>query len=64
MERGATVRLVAYGDEIITRTVVGAVNGTVLVCREDEWTKSQRSGREPTVVGFPLTAVVQEPRGV
>ncbi len=63
MERGTTIRLVAYGDEIITRTVVGAANGTLMVCRADEWSKAQRSGREPTVVGFPLSAVVQESIG-
>lgn len=63
MQRGSTVRLVAYGDEIITRTVVGTANGTLLVCRVEEWGKAQRTGREPTVVGFPLSAVVQEPTG-
>jgi hypothetical protein len=59
MERGSTVQLLAYGDEVITRTIVAVTSGVVLVCREDEWVRAQRTGREPTVVGFPVSAVIQ-----
>lgn len=58
MESGEKVRLRAYGGGEIVRRVVKVEGPTVLVCREEEYTKAEREGREPTAVGFPAQAVI------
>jgi hypothetical protein len=59
MNEGSTVKLRAYGGEIIERRIVAVRGNTVAVCKDEEYQAAQREGREPLSVGFPLSAVVE-----
>lgn len=54
-----TIRLRAYGDEVITRVAVREEDGVVLVCKQTELEAARREGREPRLVGFPASDVVE-----
>lgn len=56
---GSTVRLLAYGNEVITRRVVEVRPGVVYVCREDEYERAVRERREPVTVGFASHDVLE-----
>jgi len=53
-----TIRLVAFGGEIITRVAVREEDDFVLVCRPEELATAQREAREPRLVGFPKSDIV------
>lgn len=56
---GTMIKLLAYGDEVITRRVVEVRPGVVYVCREDEYERAVREHREPVTVGFPIADVLE-----
>ena len=58
LQAGATVRLRAYGGEVIERRVVAIHESSVAVCTEAEYEAARVAGRPPVAVGFHLTAVV------
>lgn len=58
-----TVRLRAYGGEIIERVLLAVERGTVVVCRKEEYEAAERERREPVVIGFPLSDVVESDEG-
>ena len=53
-----TIRLVAFGGEIITRVAVSEEDDVVLVCRPEELAIAHREHREPRLVGFPKCDIV------
>ena len=57
---GDVVRLRAYGGEEIQRRVVEVTKDVILVCREDEYRRAQRQGRQPLSVGFRRTYLLPE----
>jgi len=56
---GTTVKLLAFGNEVITRRVVEVRPGVVYVCREDEYERAARERREPITVGFASADVLE-----
>lgn len=58
MQIGDTVRLKAYGGEIIERRVVAVEGDTVAVCTDQEYAQAAKEGREPLSVGFKREYVV------
>jgi hypothetical protein len=63
MQPGDTIRLRAYGGEEIERRVVGVKGDVVVVCRDEEYQKARKEGREPITVGFRIDDVLQESVG-
>ena len=53
------VNLLAYGDEVILRTVVSVENGVYFVCKREEFEAAKREAREPRCIGFRKEYVVR-----
>ena len=58
MQPGDMVRLIAYGDVVIERRVVGVSAKAVYVTGDEEYSSAVREGRTPRMVGFRLVDVV------
>jgi hypothetical protein len=43
----------------LTRIVVQIIETTVVICKEEEWIRAKKEGRDPICVGFPLSAVIR-----
>ena len=52
MQIGQTIRLRAYGDEVLQRVVVSEVEDTVYVCMQQEFEAAKADNRAPKCVGF------------
>ena len=52
LQPGDVVRLRAYGGQEIERRVVEATKDVIMVCREDEYQRARKQGRQPLSVGF------------
>lgn len=59
LKDGAIVKVMAYGDEIITRRCAGVRGQVALICSEQEWQAAQREQREPICTGFQAFNVVE-----
>ena len=58
MKEGEMVRLRAYGGAEIVRKVIEIGTDHVVVCREEEYQRAEREGRDPIKVGFPLDTII------
>jgi hypothetical protein len=56
----ATVKLKAYGGQVIQRKVVFIKNNKVYVCLESEFLLASQEHRRPECIGFPMSDVVQD----
>jgi hypothetical protein len=53
-----TIRLRAYGNEIIERVLLAVENGRVVICTREEYETALREDREPTAISFRSEDVV------
>lgn len=49
---GKQVRLISYGDKIITRTVVSVAGDVIFVCKSEEFKRAEIDRRQPVSIGF------------
>jgi hypothetical protein len=62
MKPGEQIVVKAFGGEKLQRVVVQVIENTVLICKKEEWDAAKAEHRDPTCVGFPLSAVVHANR--
>ncbi len=55
---GALVKVRAYGGKEIFRRFVGELNGTILICSDEEYRLARLQKRNPLCVGFPVADVI------
>lgn len=53
LKRGHLVKVRAYGGKEIFRRFVAELNGTILICSEEEYRLARLQKRDPLCVGFP-----------
>jgi len=61
---GSTVRVKAYGGQILERKVVADLGKSVVVCTEQEFVASKAEGRKADGVGFPKSDVTLTTSGL
>lgn len=59
MQPGDMVRMRVYGGESVL-VVVQLTDTHANVCTPEEYEKAKREGREPILVGFPITDIIEE----
>jgi hypothetical protein len=57
-KRGCLVKVRAYGGKEIFRRFVAELNGTILICSEEEYRLARLQKRDPLCVGFPVADVI------
>jgi len=61
MKPGQMVKLRAFGGKELVRRVVRLEKDMVVVCSPEEYETARSQGREPTVVGFHITDIIDNP---
>ena len=57
MQRGELVEVLDFKGRSLKRIIWDRFGTSVIVCTEEEYEKWERTGLEPTVVGFPIEDV-------
>jgi hypothetical protein len=57
-KRGHLVKVRAYGGKEIFRRFVSELNGTILICSDEEYRLARLQKRDPLCVGFPVADVI------
>lgn len=58
MKPGQKIKLRAYGDEELVRTVIRLEKKSIVVCRPEEYEAALAEGREPVGVGFNIKDIL------
>jgi hypothetical protein len=58
MRPGQRIKLRAFAGIVIERIVIQRLNEVVVICQPEEWHAARREGREPSGVGFPVSAII------
>ena len=59
MKRGDVIKVRAFGNEVLKRRVVAVYDNVVAICRDEEFKQAEKEKREPNVVGFKVTDVLE-----
>lgn len=59
IRKGKSVRLRAYGGEIIERVAVDLRGAMVYVCKVEEYEQAIRESRTPVSIGFRISDITE-----